>query len=109
MVLVQVDNTAKWRTLGGKNSQVHELGSEHLAMDISEFGPGGWKKPHSNPNVLLGKNCVRDETITGDEFRLPVSGNPVISKGTDASSATKTEKVTKMVAFKKDCIFVVHK
>ena len=42
MILNTTDNTATWTKIG-KVSEIVELPSEHIAVDILEFPPGGWK------------------------------------------------------------------
>ena len=42
MVLDTTENTATWKYLGNKVSEVVNLESEHIAIDILEFPPGGW-------------------------------------------------------------------
>ena len=58
MVLDQSENLATWKALRGKTSEILDLDSGHIAMDILEYGPDGWKNPHVNPRVVLGENCV---------------------------------------------------
>ena len=46
MILDTNDNTATWKKLGNRVSEVVTLPSEHIAIDILEFPPGGWQNPH---------------------------------------------------------------
>jgi len=49
MVLDTTENTATWKNLGDKVSDVVSLDSDHIAIDILEFPEGGWQNPHQNP------------------------------------------------------------
>ena len=71
-------------------------------MDILEYGPKGWSNPHANPRVVLGDNCVRDETATGADFRLDseaeTSSVPIKAK----TKSARKPKTVKTVAFEGD-------
>ena len=46
MVLDTTEDTAIWKFLGNKVSDVVTLDNDHSAIDILEFPSDGWKKPH---------------------------------------------------------------
>ena len=102
MVLDQSENLATWKALRGKTSEILDLDSGHIAMDILEYGPNGWSNPHANPRVVLGDNCVRDETATGADFRLDseadTSSVPIKAK----TKSARKPKTVKTVAFEGD-------
>ena len=64
--------TATWKNLGGRVSKVHNLPSEHMAINLLEFPPTGWTNPHAN-KVSLGNGA--NPEIPRSEFELPNGGS----------------------------------
>jgi len=77
MILDTVDNTATWKYLGNKVSEVVNLESDHIAIDLLEFPPGGWTNPHETPNALTDREP--DKTITRADFETAIPTKPVAS------------------------------
>ena len=53
MVLDTTDNTATWKNLGNVVSDLHELPSAHIALDILEFPKLGWMNSSDYPNTKI--------------------------------------------------------
>ena len=65
--------TATWKKLGDKVSDVNFLPSEHVAIDVCEFPPGGWKNPHEVTCTLFDR--APDQSISRSEFEIPTLVN----------------------------------
>ena len=86
MVLDTVENTATWKHIG-KVSEVIELPSEHIAIDILEFPPGGWTNPHEQQTALLfNRDGKRNLSIKRADFELPLPAAAPLLKHTLPSS-----------------------
>ena len=77
MVLDTNENTATWTKIGGKVSEVLELPSEHIAIDVLEFPPGGWVNPHENPTVLYTRKP--DRGVDASQFTISIANKEIKS------------------------------
>ena len=73
MVLDMPEMSIYWKAIN-RQSDVTEVGtSEHLAIEIFEFGKTGWKNPHSYPKAIVGKGHSLNKNIPRSAFELPRS------------------------------------
>ena len=88
MILNTTDNTATWTKIG-KVSEIVELPSEHIAVDILEFPPGGWKNPHQCHNTLY--NREPDRSVLRSAFEIQdASAGSQLKLGCDSPTLTHT-------------------
>jgi hypothetical protein len=75
MILNTSADTATWQLLGNKISEVITLASSHIAIDVSEFPPEGWKNPHQSH----GNGFVQEKnpTVAQAEFECTTTRAPV--------------------------------
>ena len=91
MVLDMPEQTIFWKNLDCKQS-FEELTSGHLAIDVFEFPPSGWKCPHSHATrsgtVSLGNPL--DPSISQSEYEIALA---YPKKSTDPPKSPPTNKV----------------
>ena len=66
MVLDTTNDTATWKHIGNKVSEVVTLPSDHIAIDLLEYPPGGWQNPHQSKTTVSDREP--DVKITRADF-----------------------------------------
>ena len=108
MILNYPDQYAHWTKIGVK-SQIHELASDHVAIDIMEYPVGGWKNPHSAIYVTYNANVTRpDSNVRQEEFEFyPVDTfglKPVCDTTLSSISSDARPEGTTITQSKPGCI-----
>ena len=66
MVLDTTHDTVTWKYHGNPVSEIVTLPSDHIAIDLLEFPPGGWQNPHQSESALSYREP--DAEITRADF-----------------------------------------